>query len=155
LRYFASRGAMDIEGLGIKLIEQLLDNQLVQSLPDIYRLKNRRRELLQLERMGEKSVDNLLEGIEASKTQPLWRLLTGLSIRHVGTRIAQVLADEYGTLDEMMAQPVESLAEVNEIGDVIASSVYEFFHSEVGRRLVDELRELGLNFGAPKKKLVA
>jgi DNA ligase (NAD+) len=149
LHAFASRGAMDIEGLGIKLAEQLLDSGLVKSLPDLYRLKHRRDELIELERMGEKSADNLLAGIEASRSRPLWRLLVGLNIRHVGTRGAQVLAEHFGTLDAIVAQSEESLAEVHEIGPVIASSVHAFFHSAAGRRLVEELRELGLNFGEP------
>ena len=81
----------------------------------------------------------------------MWRLITGLNIRHVGTRNAQVLADHFGTLDEIMKQSEESLAEVEDIGPVIAHSVHAFFHSEVGRGLVDELRKFGLNFGEPKK----
>jgi len=149
LRFFASRSAMDIEGLGVKLVEQLVDSGLVESLPDIYRLSERRDELLQLERMGEKSVDNLLEGIEASKSRPLWRLITGLNIRHVGTRNAQVLADQFGTLDAIMEQSEEALAEVDEIGPVIARSVHSFFASQAGRRIVDRLRGHGLNFGSP------
>jgi len=152
LRYFASRSAMDIEGLGIKLVEQLTETGLVKSIPDVYRLKDHRDELIELERMGEKSVDNLLAGIEESKSRPLWRLITGLNIRHVGTRNAQVLADQFGTLDEMMKQSEESLAEVEDIGPVIAHSVHAFFHSEVGRRLVAELRQLGLHLGEPKKE---
>lgn len=150
VRYFASRGAMDIEGLGIKLVEQLLDAGLVKSLPDLYRLKNRRDELIELERMGEKSVENLLAGIEASKSRPLWRLITGLNIRHVGTRVAQVLDDRYGALDKIVQQSEESLTEVDEIGSVIAHAVHAFFASPSGRRIVEELRELGLNFGEPK-----
>ncbi len=152
LHYFASRGAMDVEGLGIKLIEQLTGAGLVKALSDVYRLKDRRDELLELERMGEKSVDNLLTGIEESKTRPLWRLITGLNIRHVGTRNAQVLADHFGALDAIMAQTAESLAEVEDIGPVIAHSVHAFFNSEVGRKLVEELRGFGLNFGEPKKE---
>src|SRR5205814_2415591 len=127
LRFFASRAAMDIEGLGIKLIEQLIDSGLVKSFADIYRLKDRREELINLERMGEKSVDNLLEGIDASRSRPLWRLLTGLNIRHVGARTAQVLADEFGTLDEILQQSAEQLAAILEIGPVIAQSVYDYF----------------------------
>jgi len=149
LRFFASRAAMDIEGLGIKLIEQLLEAGLLTSLTDIYRLKDLREELLSLERMGEKSVDNLLRAIEESKTRPLWRLLTGLNIRHVGTRHAHVLADVFGTLDEIRRQSEETLAAVDEIGSVIAHSVHSFFASPVGRRLVDEFRLLGLNLGKP------
>jgi DNA ligase (NAD+) len=140
---------MDIEGLGIKLVMQLTDAGLVKSLADVYRLKDRRDELLELERMGEKSVDKLLEGIEASKERPLWRLLTGLNIRHVGSSNAQVLANRFGTLDEIMKQSAEQLAEVHEIGEVIARSIHTFFASPPNRKLIEELRELGVNFGEP------
>lgn len=149
VRFFASRAAMDIEGLGIKLVEQLVTAGLIGSFSDIYRLETRRDELIDLERMGEKSVDNLLEGIAASKSRPVWRLLTGLNIRHVGTRTAQLLADEFGTLDEIVSQTAEQLSAVNEIGPVIAASVHAWFASEIGRTIVAELRELGLNFGTP------
>jgi DNA ligase (NAD+) len=149
LRYFASRTVMDIEGLGIKLIKQLLDAGLLTNLADIYLLQDHREEMLSLERLGEKSVDNLLAAIEASKTQPLWRLLAGLNIRQVGTSNARVLADRFGSLEVIAAQDAESLAEVEEIGPVIAHSVHAFFSSEIGRGIVDELRLLGLNFGEP------
>ena len=155
LRYFAGRGAMDIEGLGVKLIEQLTELGLIRSFADVYRLKARRDELINLERMGEKSVDNLLDGIEVSKSRPLWRLLTGLTIRHVGTRTAQILADEFGTLDEILKQSAEQLAAVNEIGPVIAQSIYDYFHSPIGEAIVVELKELGLNFGAPVTRKAA
>ncbi len=149
LRFFASRGAMDIEGLGTKLVEQLTDSGLVQSLPDVYRLRDRRDELLALERMGEKSVDGLLKGIEESKSRSLWRLLVGLNIRHVGTRTAQLLAERFGTLDEILRQTEEQLATVDEVGDVIAKSIHGYFASDTGRQLVEELRVFGLNFGQP------
>jgi DNA ligase (NAD+) len=149
IRFFASRQAMDIEGLGTKLVEQLVDTGLVRSFADIYRLQDRREELLGLERMGEKSAENLLSGIEASKARPLWRLLTALNIRHVGTTTARQLADRLGTLDEIAGQSEEALAEVEEIGPVIARSIHTFFHSDAGRRIVEELRSCGLNFGAP------
>ncbi len=149
LRYFASRSAMDIEGLGIKLIEQLLAEGLLTSLADLYRLHERKEELLQLERMGETSVNNLIAGIEASRSQPLWRLLTGLNIRHVGTSNARLLCNRFGTLDEIISQSEEQLAAVDEIGPVIAHSVYSFFHSEAGIALVDDLRSFELNFGQP------
>jgi DNA ligase (NAD+) len=155
VRFYASRAAMDIEGLGIKLIEQLIDAGLVKSFADIYRLKDRRDELTNLERMGEKSVDNLLEGIAASRERPLWRLLTGLNIRHIGTRTAQILADEFGTLDEIIQQSAERLSAVLEIGPVIAQSVYDYFHSKIGEQIVGELREMGLNFGSPVTKKAA
>jgi DNA ligase (NAD+) len=149
LRFFASRQAMDIEGLGVKLIEQLVDRGLVRSFADLYRLQNRREELLALERMGEKSVDNLLAAIEASKSQPAWRLLTALNILHVGQTTARLLIRRFGTLDALAEQSEQALAEVEGIGPVIAHSVYAFFHSEVGRRILKELRDCGLNFGTP------
>jgi DNA ligase (NAD+) len=149
LRFFASRQAMDISGMGIKVVEQLIDAGLLKSFADIYRLQDRREELLDLERMGEKSVDNLLAGIDASRSQPLWRLLTALNIRHVGASVAHILADTFGTLDAVIEQSAESLAQINEIGPVIAASVSEFFHSDVGKKTVEELREAGVNFGSP------
>jgi DNA ligase (NAD+) len=99
--------------------------------------------------MGVKSVDNLLAAIENSKSHALWRLLTGLNVRHVGTRNAQVLVDRFGTLDEILAQTEESLAGVDEIGPIIAASVFSFFASDVGKAIVEALREAGLNFGEP------
>ena len=158
LIHFASRGAMDIEGLGEKLIEQLIDVGVLGGIAGIYRLQRSRTKLLALERMGEKSVDNLLSGIEASKKQPLWRLLNGLNIRHVGTRNAQVLTERFGLLEEIMAQSEADLAAVEEIGPVIAASVHTFFSSKAGQRLSRELSELGLNCGervAPSRETVS
>lgn len=151
LRFFASRQAMDIDGLGIKLIEQLVDAGLLTSLADIYRLPERRDEMLALDRMGEKSVDKVLKGIERSKEQPLWRLLTGLNIRHVGTSNARILAERFGSLGQLQEQSAENLAAVNEIGPVIAESVYEFLHSDFGATLVNQLADLGLNLGTAKQ----
>jgi DNA ligase (NAD+) len=88
-------------------------------------------------------------GIEQSRKQALWRLLVGLNIRHVGSRNAQVLAEHFGLLDEIMQQSEEALSEVPDIGPVIAKSVHGFFSSEIGKKIVEELRELGLNFGSP------
>ncbi|MBD3672117.1 MAG: NAD-dependent DNA ligase LigA [Planctomycetaceae bacterium] len=149
LTFFASRGAMDIEGLGEKLSAQLLDEGLVTSLPDVYRLKDKQDELLELERMGQKSLDNLLEAIEKSKQQPFWRLLTGLNIRHVGARNAQILAETFGEMDVLLQKSAEEIAAVDEIGPIIADSVYNFLHSDYGAQLVEDLRSLGLNFGEP------
>jgi len=147
LIFFASRPAMNIDGLGEKLIEQLLAAKLVDGIPSLYRLTQCRDELLQLARLGAKSIDKLLSGIEASKQQPLWRLLTGMNIRHVGQTNARTLERAFGTIDEIAAQTEESLAGVDEIGSVIAASVHRFFHSEYGMKLVQELKELGLNTG--------
>lgn len=114
--------------------------------------KESKDEIIAIKGLGKTSVENLLAGIEESRSRPMWRLLTALNIRHVGASNAQVLADRFGTLDEIAAQSEETLAEVNEIGPVIARSVYEFFHSDVGRKMVDELREAGLNFGTPVER---
>ncbi len=148
LRYFASRAAMDIEGLGAKLIEQLTESKHLTSFADIYRLKDRRAELLELERLGEKSVDNLLAGIEASKDRPLWRLLTAMNLRHVGTRTAQQLAERFGSMEAFASASEADLAQADEVGDVIAKSVRAFFTSDYGQRIVSELKALGLNMGS-------
>ena len=148
LRYFASRAAMDIEGLGAKLIEQLTESKHLTSFADIFCLKDRRAELIKLERLGEKSVDNLLAGIEASKDRPLWRLLTALNLRHVGTRTAQQLAERFGSMEAIASASEADLAQVDEIGEVIAKSVQAFFESDYGRRIVSELKALGLNMGS-------
>lgn len=152
LRYFASRQAMDIEGLGTKLVEQLVSSRLVQSISDLYRLVDKRAELLELERLGEKSVDSLLAGLEASRQQPLWRLLTALNIRHVGQRTAQILAARFGSMDRLRAQSIEELSATPEVGEVIAESVHHFFHSEYGSGLIEELKHLGLNLGTESEQ---
>ena len=103
--------------------------------------------MLKLERLGEKSIDNLLTGIEASKTQPLWRLLTALNLRHVGTRTAQQLAERFGTMQILASQSEEQLSHVDEVGPVIAKSVAAFFASDYGQRIISDLTALGLNMG--------
>ena len=138
---------MDIEGLGIKLIEQLVEQRFLTSLSDIYRLQQRREELIKLDRLGEKSVDNFLASVESSRNRPLWRLLTGLNIRHVGRTVSQALANQFGSLDVIIQRTEEQLAEVPEIGPVIAHSVYTFFHAEPVLKLLAELKEFGLNWG--------
>jgi len=99
--------------------------------------------------MGQKSLDNLIEGIEKSKQQPLWRLLTGLNIRHVGARNAQILTEKFGEMDVIIKQSVEQISAVDEIGPIIAESVYHFLHTDYGSQLIEDLRNLGLNFGEP------
>ncbi|MFM8222944.1 MAG: helix-hairpin-helix domain-containing protein, partial [Planctomycetaceae bacterium] len=148
VRFFASRSAMDIEGLGIKLIEQLVETGLVRNFADIYRLTQHRERLINLERMAEKSVDNLLKAIEESKSRPLWRLLTGLNIRHVGVRTAQQLADRFGSLDEIARQTVEQLSQVEEIGPIMAQAICDHFRQPAMQSLCAELRDLGVNFGS-------
>lgn len=147
LIFFASRPAMDIDGLGEKLIGQLLEAKVIDGIPSLYRLHEHRSTMIKWKGLGEKSIDRTLLGIEASKQRPLWRLLTGLNIRHIGQSNAQVLESAFGHIDVIAQQTAEDLANVEEIGPIIAASVYEFFHSDYGMALVDELRSLGLNLG--------
>jgi DNA ligase (NAD+) len=144
IRYYASRNAMDIEGLGDKLVDQLVNEKLVCSYGDLYRLEERQDRLLNLERMGRKSLDNLLDGIEASKNRGLARLLNALTIRHVGARVAAVLAERFGSMDKLMGAGVEQLSETNEIGPIIAQSVYDFLHSKFGEETIEDLKSVGV-----------
>ena len=152
IRYFASRDAMDIEGLGDKLVEQLVDADLVRCFGDLYRLRDRKENLLKLERFGEKSAVNLLDGVEASKDRGLARLLNALSIRHVGRRVATVLADSFATIDALQHASVEQLSETREIGDVIAETVHQFLNNDYGRQTIDDLRELGIVLEQPRSQ---
>lgn len=142
LRAYARRNAMDIEGLGIKIIDQLVDSGLVNSIPDLYRLTLE--QLLDMERMGEKSAQNLLDGLNASKDRGLSRLLTGLAIQHVGDGVADLLAKEFGDIDSLMAASSERLGQINGIGPILAESIHDYFHSSAGKKTIEELRELGL-----------
>jgi DNA ligase (NAD+) len=149
LRYFASRNAMDIEGLGEKLVDQLVDAGLVTSYGDLYAL--RLDDLVGLERMGEKSAGNLLAGIDNSKQRGLARLLNALSIRHVGHRVATILAEHFGSMQALQNATLEQISSVHEIGEVIARSVLTFVQSEYGRRTIDELAGAGVNMESPRK----
>ncbi len=144
LIWFAGRDQMDIEGLGEKMIIQLIDAGLIGTFGDIFELKDRRDELLKLERMGEKKADNLIEGIEQSKSRGLTRVLAGLGIRHVGAKAASLLAREFGDIDALLDASQEQIAAIDEIGPITAESVYTFLHSEAGQRVIDELRQAGV-----------
>jgi DNA ligase (NAD+) len=152
LLYFASRSAMDIEGLGEKLAYQLVDTGLVRDFADLYGLSEEK--LTELERMGKKSAQKLVANIAASKTRGLARLLNALSIRHVGTRVATTIAEHFGSMDALLAASEEDLSNVEDVGPVIAESVYRFLHSEHGKRAIRALREAGLDMTAPKKLTV-
>jgi DNA ligase (NAD+) len=153
LLYFASRSAMDIEGLGEKLADQLVTNKVVNDFADLYELTVE--QLLQLERMGQKSAQKLVANIEASKSRGLARLLNALSIRHVGTRVAAALAGHFGSMDELLQATEEELSEVEEIGPVIAASVYKFVHSEQGEKAISRLKDAKLDMSAPLKPRAA
>ena len=148
LEHFASRGAMDIEGLGEMMVEQLVAAGLVHSLPDVYELDATR--LKTLERMGDKSIANLLAGIEDSKRRPLWRLIFGLGILHVGATAARSLAGSFTTLREMMSATVERLQSIDDIGEIMAASIVQFFEDAGNRTLIDQLEKSGLNFEGEK-----
>ncbi len=142
LRYFAGRDQMDIEHLGVALIEQLIDAGLVKTFADIYRLK--RDDLTALERMGDKSAQNVLDGIEASKTRPLWRFIAALGIRHVGGQSAEVLAEHFGSLDALMNAGQDQLEAIDQVGPVMAESVYQYFHNPRHRMVIDDLLAAGV-----------
>ncbi len=142
IRYYASRNAMDIEDLGTKLIDQLVDQGLVKSLADLYRLDLET--LANLERMGEKSARNILKSLEASKTRPLNRFVTGLAIRHVGTRVAEILTERFNTLDALRHASLEELESVPGLGPVVAGSVYDFFRNPAHQRQIDDLLSVGV-----------
>lgn len=146
LRYFAGRGQMDIERLGTSLIEQLVDNELVKSFADLYRLRSE--DLTALERMGQKSAQNVLEGIEASKTRPLWRFLAALGIRHVGSQSAQILAEHFGSLAALRAAGQEELEVIDQIGPVMAESIHAYFRTAEHQAAIDDLLSAGVSPGS-------
>ncbi|MEX1015211.1 MAG: NAD-dependent DNA ligase LigA [Phycisphaeraceae bacterium] len=161
LIWFAARGQMDIEGLGEKMVDQLLDADLVHSFGDVYALHEHREKLLELERMGEKKADNLLAGIEQSKSRGLQRVLAGLGVRHLGSRTAQLLAEAFDDVDALLAATPAEIDLALSTGDletkkkeqakekyqpgIAAQSVHDFLHSDAGRHVIEELRAAGVD----------
>jgi DNA ligase (NAD+) len=143
LIHFVSRNAMNIDGLGEKVIIQLYKAALVHTIDDLYKLQ--RDELLELERMGEKSADNLLQSIEASKQNSLERLLFGLGIRFVGSKAAKTLAQAFETIDRLQQATVEELVAIDEIGEKMADSIYQHFQEDKVIQLIEELKTVGVN----------
>ena len=144
LLHFAQRRAVDIEGLGDKLVDQLVEAGLIRTLPDLYKLGLTA--LTALERMGEKSAVNLLAGLEASKRTTLARFLYGLGIRHVGETTAKDLAKHFGGIDRLMAASIEQLLEVNDVGPIVAQSVRTFFDQPHNVEVVEQLRAAGVHW---------
>ena len=151
IEHFASRGAMDIEGLGEKTVRVLLDSGLINDVADIYRLTEE--QLLALDRFAAISARNLLSAIERSKTQPLERLLVGLNIRHVGPTVAGVLARRFGDMATLRAADEDTIAGVNGVGRVIAQAVRQFFDTPRNAELIDQLVELGLRMDTEVKRV--
>ena len=152
LIHFVSRTAMNIDGLGEKVVSQLFAENLIQDVAGLYRLT--REQLLELERMGEKSVSNLLAAIEASKGNSLEKLLFGLGIRHVGAKAAKTLAQHFEHMDRMVYATREELTSINEIGEKMADSIVTFFEQEEVLGLLNELNEMGINMIYTGPKLV-
>ena len=148
--HFASRGVMNIDGMGDALVNQLTDRGLVKNVADIYKLT--KADLLSLERMGDKSAQNILDEIDKSKKLPLERVIYGLGIRMVGERTAQFLAEHFGSMEALEKAGVEELQDVNEVGPRIAESIVEFFSIAANRKLVERLREAGLTLTGKKKE---
>jgi DNA ligase (NAD+) len=149
LRVYATRSAMDIEGLGEKIIDQLVDHGLVKVIPDLYRLTLE--QLMGLERMGQKSAQNLLDGIAASKSRGLARVLAGLPILHVGVAVAELLAQEFGNIDDLLNASEERLAQINGIGPVMAEGIHDYFESTEGRKTIEDLRSHGVKLTEDRK----
>jgi DNA ligase (NAD+) len=149
LRYFAGRDQMDIEHLGPSLIEQLVDKGLVKNFADLYKLQ--KSDLLELERTGSKSADNVIEAIEQSKTRPLWRLIAALGIRYIGGQSAQILAEHFGWLQALMDADKQSLEAIDQIGPRMAQSVHEYFRNPINRAVVEELLAAGVKPRQPER----
>jgi DNA ligase (NAD+) len=150
LKFFGSRGAMDIEGLGDKLIDQLVERGLVRDLADLYGLS--KEQLANLDRMAEKSAQNLLAALERSKDSTLPRLLTALGIRHVGEATAKLMAEHFGDLKKIEQAAAEDLIEVREIGPEVAKSIARFFAQEANRQVIEKLLRAGVRFKSEPKK---
>ncbi|MCC5917618.1 MAG: NAD-dependent DNA ligase LigA [Cryomorphaceae bacterium] len=144
VQHFISRKAMDVDGLGSETVKQLFSSGLISNIADLYDLKVS--DVLPLERMAQKSAENLVNGLEGSKSQPFERVLFGMGIRHVGETVAKKLARHFKSIDAIMEADVETLVGVDEIGEIIAESVFAFFRVEENRKLISRLRAAGLQF---------
>ena len=145
IAHFTERNAMNIDGLGEKRVEAFFNAGLLNSFEDIYKLHNRREEILSLEKFGEKSYNNLIEAIEGSKANSLERLIYGLGIRQVGEKAAKILASNYGNMDAFMNASLESLSEIKDIGPVTAEYIIDFFAEENNQEMIRQLKLFGVN----------
>ncbi len=146
IEHWCARGAMDVEGGGEVLVRQLVDGQLARNVADLYKLSLA--QVAGLERMGEKSAQNFLDGVAASKGRDLWRLIYGLGILHVGSGVAKALARHFPNLDALAKSTREELSQTEDVGDVIAGSLVQWFASARNRELIEELRAAGLNYAS-------
>ena len=152
VKHFVSSNAMNIDGLGEKVVEQLLREDYIQDVAGLYDLTTE--QLVNLERMGQKSATNLVEALLKSKDNSLERLLFGLGIRHVGEKAAKILAEHFETMDALMLATEDELKEIHEIGDKMAESIVAYFANEQSVKLIERLKELGINMTYKGKKIV-
>ncbi len=152
LEHFASRDAVDIEGLGEAVVKQLLENNMISRIEDIYHIDFEK--FQSLDRQGTKSAENLKSAIENSKTQKFHKILFGLGIRYVGDRTSQILTNNFSTIDEMIKAEFEEFIEIEEIGEKIAHSLYNFFHDERSLRMIESLKKNGVNFRSEKQIVI-
>lgn len=148
--HFASRDAMNIEGLGESIVGLLLDNNIIKDIADLYYIK--KEDVINLERMGEKSAENLIKAIEKSKQNELYRLINGLGIKYIGVKGAKVLAKNFDNLDEIINADAVQLTNLEEFGDIMANSVVEFFKEEKNMTVINKLKEAGVNIESIKNK---
>ncbi len=152
IEHFASRGAMDIRGIGESLSATLFENRLVKDAGDLYSLGEKREQLLKLERVAEKSVDNLLNAIDKSKERTLPRVIFALGVRHVGAEMAEILAKHFGSVDRLAKASREELLAIPAVGPKIADSITTFFQQEENRHIIEELRKAGVRLGGEAVK---
>ncbi|MCX7746746.1 MAG: NAD-dependent DNA ligase LigA [Clostridia bacterium] len=154
IEHFASRDAMNIEGLGPSIVEALIEKGFIKDIADLYTLYQRKDELINMDRMGKKSVENLINSIQKTKANNIDRLLFGLGIRHIGLRAAQLLAENFETMDDIMHASVEDLVNIPEYGEKMAQSVESFFKQEQIQEIVKKLKDAGVNLKSSGKKQI-
>jgi len=151
LAHFVSKGAMDMDGLGYKFLEQMVDKEIIQDQADLYFLK--REDIMRMDRMGDKLAENLLNAIHESRNPNLDNLIYALGIRNVGYHLAGVLAKHFKSMDNLARQTIENLTQVHEIGPVVAESIYNFFHNPKNRKVLEKLKNGGVKFPAEKAEV--
>jgi DNA ligase (NAD+) len=150
MEHFVSRRAMNIDSLGAETIDQLFNAGLIKNIADLYDLK--KEELLNLDRMGDRSAQNLLDGLEASKQVPFERVLYAIGIRHVGETTAKKIAKKVGSLDNLAALSKEELVNIDEVGGTIAESIFDFFHDERHQKVIERLKKTGLQLALSEEQ---
>lgn len=154
LIHFAERDAMNIDGLGEKIMEDFFNFSFIRTIPDIYLLQTHREDLTRLEGYGEKSVTKLLEAIEKSKSNSLEKLLFGLGIPHVGSKTAKIIASHYHNIDNIMKATLEDLSSINDIGEIIAKSIVDYFQKEDNKIIIERLKQYGINMNYLGQKII-